>query len=382
MGLLRYYLAAAVIAWHSDGFFGFTPMPGYTAVQIFFIVSGFYMALVLNTKYTGPGSYQLFLTNRMLRIYPAYLVMLCLTFALSVVAVWYHRHSRISAYFEHGLSPFSWFVLVTSNLSLLGQDIVLFFDLRPDGSFGWPTNWRHRPEPHLYEFMFLPQAWSLSLELMFYAVAPFLVRRPLKQVVAVILASLGLRIWIYGGLGLNLDPWGSRFFPTELALFLGGTLSYLMYERLKKRSPDNRHLVAIGIAFAAVTLSYPFLIKSVPPGYDQYIMLAYFIIIVFVLPALFLWTKDNRADRYIGELSYPIYIVHLLILSFVTTALKRRLNWSPYTGLLTLGFSTILAAMLVHGLIDPIDKFRHRLSRRNDRSPNRRPAEPYVTSVT
>src|ERR1700722_14872062 len=113
MGLLRYYLAAAVIAWHSDGFFGFRPMPGYTAVQIFFIVSGFYMALVLNTKYTGPGSYQLFLTNRMLRIYPAYFVMLCLTFALSVVAIWYHRHSRISAYFEHGLSPFSWFVLVT-----------------------------------------------------------------------------------------------------------------------------------------------------------------------------------------------------------------------------------------------------------------------------
>jgi peptidoglycan/LPS O-acetylase OafA/YrhL len=32
----------------------------------------FYMALILNEKYTGPGSCRLFFTNRVLRLYPAY----------------------------------------------------------------------------------------------------------------------------------------------------------------------------------------------------------------------------------------------------------------------------------------------------------------------
>lgn len=37
------------------------------------------MALILNEKYKGPGSYYLFITNRFLRLLPAYWVVLALT---------------------------------------------------------------------------------------------------------------------------------------------------------------------------------------------------------------------------------------------------------------------------------------------------------------
>jgi peptidoglycan/LPS O-acetylase OafA/YrhL len=43
----------------------------------------------------------------------------------------------------------------------------------------------------------------------------------------------------------------------------------------------------------------------------------YFLFILF-LPLLFVQTKDNKVDRYIGELSYPVYIVHIFVIMFVS----------------------------------------------------------------
>ncbi|MER9920179.1 MULTISPECIES: acyltransferase [unclassified Mesorhizobium] len=39
------------------------------------------------------------------------------------------------------------------------------------------------------------------------------------------------------------------------------------------------------------------------------------------LPVLFTLTKDSRIDRLIGELSYPLYISHLLVLEVMRTTL-------------------------------------------------------------
>ena len=52
MGLVRLFLALSVAATHNGfilgGFFS-----GFFAVELFFAISGFCMALVLNQKYTG-----------------------------------------------------------------------------------------------------------------------------------------------------------------------------------------------------------------------------------------------------------------------------------------------------------------------------------------
>ena len=52
MGLLRLWLAFSVVLMHSHSFYGFTGIGGY-AVPAFFVMSGFYMNLILTTKYRG-----------------------------------------------------------------------------------------------------------------------------------------------------------------------------------------------------------------------------------------------------------------------------------------------------------------------------------------
>jgi peptidoglycan/LPS O-acetylase OafA/YrhL len=71
MGLLRYLLAAAVIVAHSAPIPGLPLLAGDLAVKLFFLVSGFYMGLILSEKYlTLPGGLALFYGNRFLRIFP------------------------------------------------------------------------------------------------------------------------------------------------------------------------------------------------------------------------------------------------------------------------------------------------------------------------
>lgn len=80
MGVLRFLLAVSVVLAHSTDIFGFSLVNSVVAVQAFYIISGFYMTLILNEKYIGKSnSYRLFITNRFLRLYPIYWVVLLLT---------------------------------------------------------------------------------------------------------------------------------------------------------------------------------------------------------------------------------------------------------------------------------------------------------------
>ena len=90
MGTLRFLLAMSVAYGHAGNFLGFPLVPGDTAVQTFYAISGFYMALVLNEKYRPESSsYFLFISNRFLRLFPIYATVLALTlllaFALSLL---------------------------------------------------------------------------------------------------------------------------------------------------------------------------------------------------------------------------------------------------------------------------------------------------------
>ena len=79
MGLIRFLLAFAVLLGHSPTA-TFKFIHAGTAVQAFFVVSGFYMALVLDGKYTDT---KLFYSNRLLRLAPAYFAMM----AIALVAL-------------------------------------------------------------------------------------------------------------------------------------------------------------------------------------------------------------------------------------------------------------------------------------------------------
>ena len=220
MGIIRLILAISVVLSHSTAIFGFKLVAADLAVRAFYIISGFYMALILNEKYvTQPHAYRLFITNRFLRLFPIYWVILILTFLLGLICT-HTNAGRLEAgavpmfgEFFHAMDLWSFLFLIFTNVCLFFQDAVMFLGLNPaTGHLFFTANFR-LTSPELYQFLLVPQAWTIGVELLFYLIAPFVVRKKARVVIGLIVISLLLRAALYRS-GLNHDPWTYRFFPT------------------------------------------------------------------------------------------------------------------------------------------------------------------------
>jgi peptidoglycan/LPS O-acetylase OafA/YrhL len=101
-----------------------------------------------------------------------------------------------------------------------------------------------------------------------------------------------------------------------------------------------------------------------------------FICIVLValsLPILFDWTKYSRFQKWVGDLSYPVYICHILV-KWVLLGLmgvSKKGVTSPPGWVLLLG-AIALAALLLWLVDYPIDRWRQRRVKNFQRQP--RPA--------
>lgn len=375
MGLLRFFLAVSVVVAHTYPIPGFRIINAVGAVQTFYIISGFYMTMILREKYRGPGSYRLFLTNRLLRLLPPYWCVLAVTWLVFTLV---HRFTGTTIgwqeHYQRALSPLSWLFVTVANFAILGQDWLLFMGWSPGGHLHFVPGLHLMDEP-AHRFLLNPPTWSLGVELTFYLVAPLLVRRPLKAVLGCIFASLALRVLLIFGLGFYRDPWHYRFFPTELALFLLGAVSYHVYERLRQ-SPDSDHLHRLALfGFAAATIAYEYLPDW--NGGDRVSVRAcvYYLAACLTIPLLFSRTKENRLDRYLGELSYPIYIVHFPVIWLLVWVrvhhpspgiTANRITWAAIT------FTVLGSCLLLHGVIDPVERLRQRRAAR-DSAPKPRP---------
>src|ERR1041384_4879061 len=99
MGFYRLILAISVIVAHSGPVFGLTFVDPQTAVQAFFVVSGFYMSLILNEKYVGHrGAYWLFFSNRLLRLLPLYWLTLLLTMVTNAAFVFFSHGEHLGVF--------------------------------------------------------------------------------------------------------------------------------------------------------------------------------------------------------------------------------------------------------------------------------------------
>lgn len=293
MGSLRLFLALCVAFGHFGLPLGFPTSD--IAVQSFFVISGFYMALVLNEKY-GPGSYWLFVSNRMLRLWPTYLAVLIPSFLIAT-------NWRPILSFDLATTVYYFF----SQMFVVGQETYFYF-FTHDGTLGLTLHPGTMPNL-LFKLAPVPQAWTLALEFYFYLLAPLLVRRGPVFIGAVIAASLLLRMTLLWAFGLNGDPWTSRFFPSELALFLAGSLGYYAYA---PRSDEQRRQVYVMLSITAGLLMACLAISNWQ-GTSRLASLALLGAVILSVPALFALTRNLTWDRYLGELSYPLYICHFLV---------------------------------------------------------------------
>src|SRR5260370_1566559 len=81
MGIFRLWLASVVLLSHAPYGVAGQPLFGATAVSSFFVVSGFYMQLLLSERF-GVGAAVDFYASRLLRIFPLYWLALFLSLFL------------------------------------------------------------------------------------------------------------------------------------------------------------------------------------------------------------------------------------------------------------------------------------------------------------
>ena len=77
------------------------------------------------------------------------------------------------------------------------------------------------------------------------------------------------------------------------------------------------------------------------------------------IPWLFAASKNSRIDRYLGELSYPLYLVHFLAVWFLPSLLLR-IGISQGMPLWILAASLGLSAGLIHFVSNPLEQIRQR----------------------
>jgi len=347
VGAIRLILALAVVLSHMPGS-GIGFISGGLAVQSFFIVSGFYMALVLEGKYADRG---LFYSNRLLRLAPTYAVML-LVAGVALFAFGFTGTGADVALKAAASNPVTGAIALFENVFVLGQELLFWFSLDPDGSLVFDTS---GPEPSEtvtvgWQTLLVPQSWSLSMELMFYALAPFLARMSWRGLFGVALASVALR---FSGHLMPVDYllWAGRFFPTALFLFLMGMLAHRALP-LATRAPRWIGVV-LALAMGALLIFLP------KAGLvDELYRWTAYLSLTVTIPFIFNAFKTVGWDRWIGELSYPLYLCHLFVLAVVVEVTGKE------SVLIGVAASLAVAVLLVVLVEKPVDRWRQGRVRR------------------
>lgn len=311
MGILRTIFALAVVFAHSPWNQGLVFVGPRNAVQLFYITSGFLISFVI-TEREGFIKKTNFYISRWFRLYPLYLVVAVLTLIIYLLA----NPKFTELYKDIPLSAA--FALTAANLLLFGQDWIMFSAVNT-GDFVFTSNFNNS-DFALWKGLLIPQAWSLGVELSFYLIAPFVL--PRRRILFYLLAfSLLLRlVLIVIGVGQN-DPWTYRFFPTELAFFLAGSLSHqVLLPLYRKHLGENIKIVS---RIATVTLILFSLLYFVIPVSGPLKAPVLFFCFISFLPLTFIFQNQYKLDRKIGELSYPIYIGHFLVIFVVSVIFKQ-----------------------------------------------------------
>ena len=356
MGSVRTLLAISVVIFHV---YGFALVGGILAVQLFFIISGFLISYVLVEAKTY-SSVQSFYENRALRLFPIYFVV---AFASLAAHLFLHSvlgiPSPVIETFQQ-LDDRGRLAVTLSNITVFGQDWILFTAL-DHGTFRF-THDPNDTQVIVSQGLLVPQAWSLGVELSFYLIAPFILHRR-RLIIGLLALSLALRAGIISaGLGFT-DPWFFRFFPTELAMFLFGALSHQIWMPLVKEKGWVTHRSANWVTGSII---FYCLIYALLPGQliHHLILMAVF---VLALPFLFHFQSTFRFDRKIGDLSYPIYISHILVMLPVGLLFDRMSGTQNYRGMdetLAVLSLTLLASLLLNRYVgDRIEGLRDRVRR-------------------
>jgi peptidoglycan/LPS O-acetylase OafA/YrhL len=346
MGQLRFLLALSVVVWHTKPIFGLTLLSGYSAVRIFFVISGFYMSLILTTKY---GDARTFWINRALRLYPAYLAFILLTWAWYFFEwAWLHKPPTTDPRLMLAYQDMHWWErtgFIISNWSMIGQDIPSLFNYEIGTGFVFPGS---RLEGNIWAgaLRTIGPAWSIGIEIWFYLLAPWLVRQSNRLLALLVAISVAAELAVTSRYNFDIAYYG---LPTNLWLFIVG----IILQRVDLSWVPSLIFKAAPTVIVAAIVFWPIrggVNDTITPAEAMFS----YIIFVPTIPILFAATKHLKWDAYIGNLSYPIYLSHMRIIGIFQTAL--------HSGAILIIAGTLVISLGTYHLIEvPIDRWRQSL---------------------
>lgn len=277
---------------------------GIYAVDVFIILSGFVIWMLLDR---AGESYAAFILRRFFRLFPIYLLCLLtaiLTMPLAVDALqalpWENMHNaeRLKI-FTDSMAYFP---------AQFAAHILMIHGALPDNVL--PSS----------PYAFVGQAWSISLEWQFYLIAPLLFwwsARGKWVFVVLGIAAIILRF-------LAVD-WPTSSLPPQFVLFAVGMLSYEVWKR-----PDSipRRYVAwllpAGVVGAAISGMPALLVWTLV----YFSMLATRCGSVGSVERIVVRVLEIRHFRFLGEISYSLYLSHMVVIYIALYAL------APYAQML------------------------------------------------
>jgi len=209
-------------------------------------------------------------------------------------------------------------------------------------------------------YLLVQQAMTLQAELLFYLMAPFIVGLTRKSFIVFLVVYLVGFFGFINHFNLLRSDSLSYYFLYNLIFFLLGIIAYrFLYKMLRGRKNTLRlaqsifiFLVLYLIIYGVIPLKYPLIISN---GID----LLYFAIFSCSIPFVFLYTKSSVIDNFIGKLSYPVYIMHFLVIKLFSNA-KLFSNNSNLRTILIVIVTLFVSYFAVKLVDDPINKFRQK----------------------
>lgn len=334
MGLLRLLLANAVLFLHIGGFPLHKFINAGLAVNLFFILSGFYMALVLNSKYKGET--KSFYVNRFLRLWPVY------CFSVFIVLLNLYLSHELRHWIENflQLNLFAQIFVFISNTFMFGSDLLLHFSSAGGRLFF--SEFAISKSHNGMSFMLNPPVWTISIELLLYLISPFILKSYKKTLIFTFIGIIYGVIVKYEWFGFKLNYRFDLYYPYFFLLFGLGALSYWFPQKIKQLS--NFHYIFVVLFILLVLDTYHQGLPSYP-----------YIALTIAIPTLFAHTSKIRIDRFLGELSYPIYLLHQPLYSLINTLMPKTPLAVDYLIINLISISTVLCWE------EPFAKIRHNL---------------------
>jgi peptidoglycan/LPS O-acetylase OafA/YrhL len=345
MGSLRYVLAVAVVFSHirlerliymgwDAGSIGSFHM-GAPAVMVFCCISGFVMTKLIRKHYISAGnsvarmrSVGWYYVDRIARLLPQYAIYMLIAMIIlqttSITTTW------------------------TNDLS--AADVALNFLMIPLGFYHWIPSMG----------ILIPQAWSLGLEWCFYLLAPWiLLSRNWCWVYRLGYASLAFYLLPFFGL-LKPIVFGYTLLPGVLFIFVVG-----MAQDDTNRTRRQRYeatVLAVTIILLTMRMTIPAL-DFEDGNLNKEVLLG--AIISVIIARTFQSAKTSRADTWLGNLSYGVFLNHLWV-DKVLIELFPGVQFRVMQLLLVVVVSSSLSAITYWAIERPVLQWRRGL--RVDRS--------------